>query len=243
MIKEHALSNLIDVYETLKEIGIESWLNCGTLLGAIREKDFISRDLDLDLGILSENFIYEKHFSILKEKLEKLNFEFLKKNAALNNIFEYKFRRYDINIDLFIYYIDKVDRIIPNYNGDEDFHLTDVRSHYCRNVNNENDPITCDHPRNIVETLIEIEFLGHKFLIPKYYDEYLSLSYGNWKTEKKDFHWWQDVLNKRKMYRQNIVHQIKQRVVERFFKYNININEIQNIDDVGCKNGYITNFL
>jgi hypothetical protein len=50
--------DLLNILEHIKEVldhhNIEFWLDCGTLLGAVRENKFISWENDLDFGVMSE---------------------------------------------------------------------------------------------------------------------------------------------------------------------------------------------
>ena len=47
-------NNLIDLLRQVKEVldkyNIEFWLDCGTLLGAVREGKFLAWEHDIDLG-------------------------------------------------------------------------------------------------------------------------------------------------------------------------------------------------
>jgi phosphorylcholine metabolism protein LicD len=52
MNKIEAKQVLFDVIDTLEKYQIDYFLFGGTLLGAIREKDFIENDNDIDIGIL-----------------------------------------------------------------------------------------------------------------------------------------------------------------------------------------------
>jgi hypothetical protein len=47
------MSRIDDVFS---ELGIQYWLEYGTLLGAIREKGFIKHDLDIDLGLFLTDY-------------------------------------------------------------------------------------------------------------------------------------------------------------------------------------------
>ena len=63
--KSRAFENLILLKKILDRHGIPFQLAFGTLLGAIREKDFISHDEDIDLTFLDED--RERFFEILPE--------------------------------------------------------------------------------------------------------------------------------------------------------------------------------
>jgi lipopolysaccharide cholinephosphotransferase len=64
--------NLLDVKEVLDENGIVFWLFYGTLLGAIRDGDFIKHDTDTDLGFYFES---KENFHLIVEKLIEKGFE------------------------------------------------------------------------------------------------------------------------------------------------------------------------
>lgn len=59
MKKEDALSLLNKLQKFSKENGIDVYLAFGTLLGAVREKDFIKGDLDIDVYIKDEKKFFE----------------------------------------------------------------------------------------------------------------------------------------------------------------------------------------
>ena len=70
--KEIAARNLRDLKNFLSSHGVEFILAYGTLLGAVREHDFISHDEDIDL-MVDEKY-REKFFNLLPE-LRKIGFE------------------------------------------------------------------------------------------------------------------------------------------------------------------------
>ena len=53
--KEIAADFLSILKEVFDKRGIMFFLNCGTLLGAYREHDFIAHDVDMDLGIFEKD--------------------------------------------------------------------------------------------------------------------------------------------------------------------------------------------
>ena len=63
---------LLDIHNICIENNLKYWIEGGTLLGAVRDKDFIPWDDDIDLGMFEEDF----------EKLSK----FLSKNTCYTTI-------------------------------------------------------------------------------------------------------------------------------------------------------------
>ncbi len=91
-----AQKTLVDFVSCLEE---KYFLVYGTCLGALREKDFIGHDLDIDIGIMRKDF-----------KLEYVN-ALIEKGFKLHNMFgmlecglELSFKKDGIKIDLMLYY-------------------------------------------------------------------------------------------------------------------------------------------
>lgn len=63
--KAKAQQALEDVYMILQENNIETFLVSGTLLGAIRENDFLAHDFDIDLGVFDKHVTVPEIVSIL----------------------------------------------------------------------------------------------------------------------------------------------------------------------------------
>ena len=66
---------LIDVTNILESLEIEYFLTDGTLLGAVREGDFIPWDWDVEITVLSES-IYPKTAELI-EKAKIMGFTYL----------------------------------------------------------------------------------------------------------------------------------------------------------------------
>jgi len=66
-----AVETLRQLKEVFDKYGLEFWLDCGTLLGAIRDKRIIPWDHDIDLGILESE---SKKFFSTFEKLRQNGF-------------------------------------------------------------------------------------------------------------------------------------------------------------------------
>ncbi len=65
---EDAKKTLFKTQEILKEFGLDLYLGFGTLLGAVRDKNFIKGDLDIDTFILGGESILFDHLDDLKNK-------------------------------------------------------------------------------------------------------------------------------------------------------------------------------
>ncbi len=66
------LELLIEIDRICRENDIKYTLDCGTLLGAVREKGFISWDDDADIAMSREE--YEKFYNVCKKKLDTSQF-------------------------------------------------------------------------------------------------------------------------------------------------------------------------
>ena len=103
LFKEHANETLAVINKVLGSKNIEFWLDYGTLLGAIRENDFIAHDIDLDFGV-----------AYSKEAINAIETAFKE-----NDILKYREFTYDGNIveqtysykglcfDIFYYFYDE----------------------------------------------------------------------------------------------------------------------------------------
>jgi len=70
--QEKSLINLLRrTKEILDKHNIEFWLDCGTLLGAVREDKFLSWEHDIDLGVWDNKFSRETRILISKELFSK----------------------------------------------------------------------------------------------------------------------------------------------------------------------------
>lgn len=98
--KKFALENLLLVKQVLDSSNIEFLLTYGTLLGAVREKDFITHDEDIDLAIKDE---YRNSFLIILPQLFKKGFKLVRHDRrdlySLMRLGEY--------IDFYFFRLDK----------------------------------------------------------------------------------------------------------------------------------------
>ncbi|MCU9998454.1 LicD family protein [[Pasteurella] aerogenes] len=94
---EITLSLLDHIFKTNK---IEYWLDFGTLLGAVRDKDFIPHDVDIDISMWLSDYT-----EILHEQLEKNGFKKVRDIKIDNGKYglEVTYQFNSINIDIFFY--------------------------------------------------------------------------------------------------------------------------------------------
>lgn len=88
---EKRIENILEVKRIMDELGVVFFLGHGVLLGAVREKDFIKYDDDVELDVLEEHLIPTR--SMLKEKLIEAGFivrDNNKRKAVKLNIFRHK---------------------------------------------------------------------------------------------------------------------------------------------------------
>ena len=159
--KKLAKEILFELKEIFDSNKVKFFLAFGTCLGAIREKDFIDNDDDIDLGFF-ENADFNKLKKEFVEKGYKLYPHNLK-GAELSLVKE------GLKIDLAKYYKSK-----------------DI--YYCYSFNSKCIVVL---PKENLYILKEIEFLGSKFLVPSLVEKYLEYTYTkSWKEKKPLYQMW-----------------------------------------------------
>ena len=159
-----ARANLLEAVDALTRIGVRPFLTDGTLLGAVRERGFIGHDLDIDLGC----FIEENREGIVPAMLAK-GFSLYKTYGTPDRGFQYSFKRHQIKVDLFFYYLDP--------ERQEFFHAAWLWGK----------PIRYGYP---IFTLAPYPFLGSTFLAPADPVKFLETKYGmDWRIPKTPWDW------------------------------------------------------
>lgn len=158
-LKKNGLETLKLLKEIFADLRIEFWLDTSTLLGAIREKNFIKGDNDLGLGIELKNYS-DNLIEVLGNNGIKLLREFYvdEKKYALEQTYIYK----GVEIDIFYHTIKE---------------KTTKYHSFITNCENPNEPLVKEATFPF-DGIIEINFLGEKFKIPKNYKEYTAVKYG-----------------------------------------------------------------
>jgi lipopolysaccharide cholinephosphotransferase len=156
--KEVMIRNLGHVKEVYDRYNIPFFFIFGTLLGAIREGDFITYDNDVDLGALWE---YRDRILLASKELELLGF-----------ITDYSVSPFDIN------YIKDNEKIEIWLFQKDDINRTRVYDpSRCVNIK---------YQESFIEKLEDITFKGLSFKVPSNPKEFLRVTYGDsWTTPKK----------------------------------------------------------
>ncbi len=153
-----AEDNLMAMKKALDEMGVFFWLTCGTLLGAVRDDDFIGHDSDVDLGINIVDWTPE----ILKVA-EKYGFKLYKEFGTKETGLEYSFFRNGMKLDLFFFTAEVG-------NSEQTYWMAVRGGKGMKEVKRYVFPLIYDFKT--------IEFKGHEFNVPENLEEYLEAQYG-----------------------------------------------------------------
>lgn len=163
--KEQAAKNLHDFATVLNSLGLVYWLEGGTLLGAYRDGDFCKDDEnDIDIGSW---FNYQHLIPEIVRRAENIGFTLYMHwdgdERAKGHAQEIAVKRHDLKIDLFFYEKKGLNAWTCVYD----------RKRACT-------PRVA--PSRFFEELEQIHFKGAFFNRPRRIEEYLTLSYGDWRT-------------------------------------------------------------
>lgn len=150
----------------LNEAGCNYWLMFGTLLGAIRENNFIQHDFDLDIGVFKDDFTEEVSLLLKKYGFEKQR-EILIDGGKVGKEETYVYK----NVSIDIFFFEK------NDNGNDIYCYDFIKPSNMKNLK-QNEFI----PRKITlpfDGLMEYSFKGCKVKIPQNYDRLLAAHYGS----------------------------------------------------------------
>ena len=156
--KKHYTKDLIGIKKILDEEKITFWLIFGTLLGAVREKDFLEWDDNINIAIYEEDLIPK--LDVLKDIFIFSKFivrRIPKKRGTKINLYKHNHK---ISVEgLFL---------DPSY---------------CKNKYRLSNKFR--HPRKYFEEYGEIEFKRKIFRVPSPVEKYLKFLYKDWKTPIK----------------------------------------------------------
>lgn len=160
------LLSLVDLFD---KNNITYWLAYGTLLGAIRDKNFIIHDpIDIDLEL------HYKDYWKVRKLLE--NTEWQHKYLWARELAVYKNKEeLPLHIDLFFVDTDKENVYSYLYHPNK------------RDEGKWTKEWRCVFPKNFYFPMKTIKFIGRNFKIPGKPKKYLEYHYGDWKTPKMGY--------------------------------------------------------
>lgn len=162
---ESVFSEFCDAFD---EAGERFWLAFGTLLGAVREHNFIAHDLDIDVGVFAET-----NFLRLDECLAKRGFIKIRQIDIYSQHhetegYEMTYGKNNVTIDIFLFY---KSNIKENHLYTHAFFGGDRSGNYVIFPN----VLRIEFP---FDKLRDYRFLNHKVLIPNDYEAFLKAHYG-----------------------------------------------------------------
>lgn len=169
---ENGESILFNIDNIFKKVQIEYWLDYGTLLGCIRDRDFIEYDDDIDLGVIFPGE-GKKYKEMVKLFLEE---GFIRKGIFLvkDRLTIEKFQYGEITVDIFYYTKDNFSKEIETFTG-------------VVKIDGEIEVWSCN---NIYSGIIRQKFKNIEVNIMKDSDLYLKNYYGkNYQEKIKNFDW------------------------------------------------------
>lgn len=167
MNRKVALRNLKDVNEVLEEIGATYWIDCGTLLGAIREGDFLEHDTDIDFGVWTT-----EHHEAIAEGIEAAGFKRWRFFGTPDSGYEQSFTRDGLKVDLFFFYPLGAKVWQGSWLGD---HL-----------------IVSEFDRAVVLAPRRMSFRGLRTFVPRRPELMLEARYGEWEQVVREWDWSRD---------------------------------------------------
>lgn len=186
--------------KVFKEYDIEYWLDCGSLIGSIREGTYIEWDNDMDISI---------HFKDVK-RVRKLKKEFARHGGSLGGFVSLNITYENASMCIFplhtitkkskdylvqyryplYYWINRyVEKISPKFNPM--LKKSKIYWYLCSKIKLLE---TIRSPLDNLGNFAFIEFCSIICPIPEYPDEYLTYMFGDWRTPHK-FHKHRDINN------------------------------------------------
>lgn len=168
VFRKHSLEAFNRCLNAFEKTNKNYWLEFGTLLGAIREKNFIKHDLDIDFAML-----YSEKNEALSRELEKNGFK-KEKEIYLESSKKVVYEAYNFNnkFSVDIYYFIKNEGELFFYNFFRDKNLS-----YSETIK-KNGGLNVELIKFPLVELQRYSFKNRLVNIPKKYKEHLEITYG-----------------------------------------------------------------
>ncbi|EOU1471985.1 LicD family protein [Clostridium perfringens] len=190
LFKEHAKDCLETIKENLDKNNLHFWLDYGTLLGAMREKDFIAHDLDIDLGMFYENQVEEVEKAFKEANIKKVR-EFTLDGKVVEQTYSYK----GLYFDIFYYFKDE--NLMWTYGFTFKNNKLNKVSYKDKDVSTGFEGMKYFVRKRGLE---KIMFKGKEYTVPENPDGYLRENYGpNYMTPIKEWDYVEAPTNQEKL--------------------------------------------
>lgn len=175
-IQKNGVAVMCLVQRLLKEVGVLSFADFGTLLGIIREGHLLRHDLDMDIGVI----VKDKHdIDRLRLHLEKFGFRLWRQYLFSDTLVEESYHFSGIKVDLNYYVITETESKTWLFYREPDVEYP-------------------DNTRNIVEMTYSpitefktVKVQGQDVVIPVNAEQILEEKYGpTWRTPDKGWIYW-----------------------------------------------------
>lgn len=165
-MRRNGLQMLAAAQEALDNMHVRAFLTYGALLGAYRDKGFISYDPDIDLGILAQEIPADLH-----ERMAYAGFKLYKQGVLANGqVFEETYIYNKLHLDIFYYFQES-----------NDYYSIIARKHESKEWKEANatDGFPCDRSYVPACEFEKREFLGLQVYMPTDTDGWLRAIYSD----------------------------------------------------------------
>ena len=164
--------------KTSQKTGVKYWLEFGTLLGKIRENNFIGHDINFDIGIMKEELIPKFIIDIENEGFKRISSLSLKNEGLKNIKYEYK----GIEIEIFLF--DRKDNKVICYLEDKNGIISAYKLSNSTLKETKFMGIETYIPRNSLKRLLEIYGKNFNISDPDWKEEMSPSRYLSEKTKE-----------------------------------------------------------
>ena len=191
LFKLYAEETLNLVKKILDDENIIFWLDFGTLLGAVREKDFIAHDIDIDFGIKYDALKIQRLEEVFKENNIVKCREFLLEEKIVEQTYRYK----GLDFDIFYYFEDKKEMWCYGFT----FENSKLKKIFedGKDISTGIQGMRYITP---IRGLEKIKFKEKMYFVPENPHEYLMLNYGkNYMIPRKEWDYVEEAKNQEKI--------------------------------------------
>ena len=190
-------NEFLKICKILDDLKVNYFLQTGILLGAIRDKDLIPWDWDIEISVFSDGF---------DKKIDAVSKRLIKNRFRIKKIIR---KKKELKID----FIGKYPQNVTGYTIFA-WNYSKIRDCYWR----KNFIVSAKY----LNKYSQIKFFGRKFNCPYNPEEYLTYAYGNWRkplrTKNKEVYFTKNFLDKKRLLFNNIKINLKKFLYDIIYK-------------------------